>query len=230
MMNQGAKKVNLEMFYPLRGLITGVRFKDQTKAKITLVDIYLYHGYHQLYNVPVATRAFNKDNGEEDTPEKGNIVLVGFVDGREDDPIVIGFFPSPENEIQANKVESPRYYKKRNGIHETWDKEGNKAVHVAKDDSLNIVGDKNEDVTGDNIETVGGNKTETVIGTRTVKSTGAGKLESEAKNEIIGGAGVDVDGGSGSSDASGCVNLKSICPFIGSFHIDGSTNVKVTKG
>lgn len=244
--NQGAKQVNLSMFYPLRGVVTGVRFKDTTKAKQTLVDIYLYHGYHQLYNVPIGTQAINKSNGEEDTPEKGNIVLVSFVGGREDDPIVICFIPSPDNEIQATSAESPRYYRKRNGTHETWDKDGNRTTHVAKDDSLNVEGKKIENITGDNTETVGGkksetidgnnteivkgNKIETVTGTRTVKSTGAGKLESVEKNEIIGGDGVDIDGGSGSSDLAGCVNMKSICPFIGSFHIDGSSNVKVTKG
>jgi hypothetical protein len=78
--------------FPLRGIIAGVRFKDdgQNRTGQTLVDISLLDGYPALYNVPLLYHYINKDNGEEWTPEVGAIVLVQFIAGNFRLPVVTG--------------------------------------------------------------------------------------------------------------------------------------------
>ena len=175
------------MFYPVRGKIVnnGVSNKDSAhnKGDHTWITVELYDETHtQLQHVPILSSKINKDNGEEWTPESGDNVLVSFIDGNFYDPIVVGYLPPAGNSIQATAAESPRYYKKRNGTWEEWDKDGNRTIHVAADDKLTVVGDGTVDI--------GGALNITVVGDATIKAANA-TVEATAKATVK-GADVDV--------------------------------------
>ena len=155
-----------QMFYPLRGKVVenGVMLKDSdaNDAKQTVLSIKLYDElYSVISNVPIAPSAkMNKDNGEACTPETGDNVLVSFVGGYFDDPIVTSFLPAADNTIQSDKNDTPRYYRKYRGTSEKIDKDGNRTVYVAAGDTLEVVG------AGE--VTIGGALTVTVTGAVTL--------------------------------------------------------------
>lgn len=157
-----------ECFYTLRGVIqpNGVLFKDAplNKTGQTLVSISLLGGYPDIYRVPLACSKANPDNGEEWTPEPGDQVLVQFINGSFHAPVVTGFLYQPDNNLQANAAEAPRYHRRRNGTDEKIEKDGTRRVYVAKDDVL--------EVAGDGTITVHGNVTVHVFGTATVNVDG----------------------------------------------------------
>lgn len=134
-----------ECFYTLRGIIqpNGVLFKDAplNKTGQTLVDISLLGGYPDIYRVPLACSKANPDNGEEWTPEPGDMVLVQFINGSFHAPVVTGFLYQPGNNLQANADEAPRLHRRRNGVDEVITKTGSRVVHIAEHDNLTVVGD-----------------------------------------------------------------------------------------
>lgn len=92
---------------------------------------------------------------------------------------------------------------------------GNSLYNVDGKDGIIVGGDRSEDITGTETRKVGGDVTETLSGKLTVTVTG--KISVKGTN-------IDLDGGTGG--VTGIVNMQSICPFLGSPHPDGSTNVK----
>lgn len=157
-----------ECFYTLRGVIqpNGVLFKDAplNKTGQTLVNISLLGGYPDIYRVPLACSKANPNNGEEWTPEPGDMVLVQFINGSFHAPVVTGFLYQPGNNLQANAAEAPRLHRRRNGTDEKIEKDGTRRVYVAKDDILEVV--------GNGVVTVHGNVTVHVYGTATVNVDG----------------------------------------------------------
>ncbi len=133
-----------ECFYTLRGVIQehGILYKDAplNKTGQTLVNISLLGGYPDIFRVPLACSKCNPDNGEEWTPEPGDMVLVQFINGNFNEPIVTGFLYPPTNSLQAVSTEAPRYHRKRNGTWERIEKNGVRRVYVAADDILEVVG------------------------------------------------------------------------------------------
>jgi phage baseplate assembly protein gpV len=134
-----------ECFYTLRGVIqpNGVLFKDAplNKTGQTLVNISLLGGYPDIYRVPLACSKANPNNGEEWTPEPGDMVLVQFINGSFHAPVITGFLYQPGNNHHANAAEAPRYHRRRNGTDEKIEKNGTRSVYVAADDILEVVGD-----------------------------------------------------------------------------------------
>lgn len=157
-----------ECFYTLRGVIqpNGVLFKDAplNKTGQTLVNISLLGGYPDIYRVPLACSKANADNGEEWTPEPGDQVLVQFINGSFHAPVVTGFLYQPDNNLQANAAEAPRYHRRRNGTDEVITKTGTRIVHIAEHDNLNVV--------GNGTVTIHGNASVHVYGTATVNVDG----------------------------------------------------------
>lgn len=117
----------------------GVIFQEQNGAKQTLVDLYMYDLLPVLYGVPVASAKINKTDGESCDPEPGDLVVVAFF-GSLHDPIVIGFIPPANNDIQGNAAETPRRYWKRSGTWQKIGKDGTRTIHVAADDHLEVIG------------------------------------------------------------------------------------------
>lgn len=212
----------LQVPYPLRGIITSVQYKDTGSFKQTTANIRLLGGYsNALENVPFCSAKYNGQNegtGEEWTPEPGDNVVVQFLNGRWNDPIITGMLPNPESPIQATSSDAPigqrRYHRKCNKTDLVIDKDGNRIEYVAKNETVVIQGHETLTVqTGDiTVNVVAGKCTVYVKGKTTWKSDGT----------------IDHDGGS--SDMSGIVNRDCICAFTGLPHIDYSANVRASKG
>lgn len=95
---------------------------------------------------------------------------------------------------------------------------GNALYAVDGKDGIVVGGDRSEDISGTETRKVGGDVSETLSGKLTVTVTG----KVEVKGTII-----ELDGGTAAP--VGIINMLSICPFIGSPHLDGSINVKCSK-
>ncbi|MCK5607601.1 hypothetical protein KAR91_37300 [Candidatus Pacearchaeota archaeon] len=237
-----------QMFYPLRGKIVenGVMLKDSdaNDAKQTVLSIKLYDElFSVIHNVPLAPSAkTNKDNGEACTPETGDNVLVFFVGGDFSDPIVTSFLPAADNTIQADAAEAPRSYRKFRDTTEKIDKDGNRFVHVAAGDTLNVVGDGAVTIGGALSVTVTGDTTLTVEGALTANVTGNASLTTEGNlsadvtgtadivaegKATVQGNQVDIIGADGAL-VKGIITEESVCPYTGSGHVNPSTTVKCT--
>lgn len=162
------QRTERQMFFPLRARIIGVSFKDANAGKRTYVDLYLYGGWPHLRGVPLLHEKIGPHDGDDWTPEEGNEVAVSFFGGNINDPVVIGFLPPPDNEIEASRAEAPRHHRKRNGTTETIKKDGTRQVYVAADDSLEVVGDGTVHIHGDATVQVDGKADITVTGDTTL--------------------------------------------------------------
>lgn len=160
------------LFFPVLGRIEAVRCADTNKMAQTQVDVLLYGQRAFLYSVPLLHAKINAANGEDWTPEKGDLVVVVFLEGDRRRPIVIGYLPHPENTVESSSGQAPRYHRVRGETYETWDKDGNRTLHVGADDTVVVEGDGAVTVRGNLSITVEGDATVAVGGTTTVNSTG----------------------------------------------------------
>ena len=206
--------------YPLRGSVTAVYYQDDPKNKTaqTLVDIELLGGYSKLLGVPVLAPKVNRANGEEWTPDPGDIVVVQFVAGRWGDPIVTGYCHLPSNEIQARRANVPpgkrRYHRRCNQTDLVIDKDGNRTEYVEGDETVVIKG--NESVT---VQT-GDITIDVVQGKCTVHIRGKTAWTSEGT--------IDLDGAGGGA-VKGVVQGDCICALTGKPHIMVSASVKASE-
>ncbi|KAA0888775.1 hypothetical protein [Oryzomonas rubra] len=198
----------------LRGTImpNGVLFKDDAKntTGITLVNVSLMGGYPDIYGVPVAHTKINYQTGEEWSPDPGDVVLVSFINGNFWEPVVIGYLPLPQNQIEGKRSDVPagkrRYHFKCNKTDITVDKDGNRDTSVQGHDSLTIQ-------TGDyTVNVVAGKCTVNVKGKTVWTSDGT----------------VEIDG-SGSGAVAGVVQGDCLCAYTGKKHPMVSSTVKVSK-
>jgi hypothetical protein len=191
----------------LRGLIlpNGVRYKDQTGAKQTVVDIYLFDYYPDLFNVPLMRTKINMENGEEWSPEPGDLVAVTFLGGDFGDPLVMGCLAPAGNSIDATTEEAPRSHRKRNGTWERVEKDGTRRVHVAMSELM--------EVTQDLLVSI-------INGITKIISKGKITLQSEGT--------VQIDG-IGNEEVKGIVQGDSICAYTGKPHPHISASVTGSK-
>ena len=209
---------HMEMKYPLRGVVGKVRFKDDPMNKTgqTVLDISLYDGYPAVYNVPVTYPFINKENGDDETPAVGCLVLVQFIAGRFDLPVVTGYLAPPNTAegVLAKTADAPRSRRTRNGTYEQIGKDGSRILNVAKDDNVTITGSGTITVANGNltINVTKGNVTLTSKGKTTVKGSGT--------VEIIGS-----DGGT----PLGVVTGGCMCVYTGKPHPVVSTTVKASS-
>ena len=223
-----AENAEWRMFYPVRAVIEGVRFVDQTEMKRTVVDCYVLDRTGRktergmIYNVPISYGKINADNGDEETPEKGDLVLIQFVNGNVRDPVVTHWLGPPNNSVQATSDQAPRRHRRRNGYDEVIDKGGNRIAYTPQDEEVTVDGQRvtviegNEDVTitsGDLLITVSAGKC-------TVNIAGKTAWTSEGT--------IELDGGSGSP--KGVVQGDCVCPLVRGGHIMRSSDVKATLG
>lgn len=241
-----------KFYRTLKGVILSVHLRDTTQAQQTLVDISLYGGYPNLAKVPVMTTKFNQGNGEEWTPEAGDIVLVTFINGEWIEPVVIGQIHLPqsgETAIQADSVSVPfkkrRYHRRCNKTDLVVDKDGNRIEYVEGYEDAHIhlnetrLIDQNRDthVVVDETLTIDGKRTTIIEGNEslTVNSgditievaSGKCTVHVAGKTAWTSDGTIELDGGSGA--VKGLVQGDCICPFIKKPHIHISATVKGSK-
>lgn len=159
--------------YRGRVMKNGVRYTDTSDAKQILVDLYMYDLMPPLYGVPLLSQKINKTNGESEDPEAGDLVAVGFFAGNLRDPVVVGFLPPAENEIQSAAADAPRYHRRRNGTDLKVEKDGTRREYVAKDRITEVAEDDELTVVGNGTVTIGGNLTVIIQGDASVTVQGA---------------------------------------------------------
>lgn len=214
----------------LKGVILSVNWRDLNQSQQTLVDIALYGGYPNIYNVPVSAEKFNQGNGEEWTPEPGDMVLVTFIDGNWSEPIVLRQLHLPQEDsgiaIQADARTVPsgkrRYHLRCNKTDIVIDKDGNRTTSVEVDETLTVKGKRTTTITGNESVTVNtGDITITATaGKCTVTIKGKTAWRSDGTIELDGTAGTGV---------KGVVQGDCICALTGKPHIHISASVKGSK-
>lgn len=242
--SQAPTLAQLRMYAPMRAIIVpgGVNFKDRVGQKRTVVDVCLISNIHHgqaigrtLYKVPLLYTKINRENGEEWTPEEGDMVLVSFVDGNLNDPIVIGYIAPPDSTILAKDDEAPRYHRHRSGTDEVIDKDGNLDTYVngnesreIKDDlTTEIGGNESRDVGGNRVTVIEGNESLTVnSGNVTINVSGGNATVSINGKTSWSSSGIDLDGGGGS--VKGVVQGNCICAYTGRPHGMVSGTVKAS--
>jgi hypothetical protein len=220
----------------LKGVIqpNGVLTRDnqQNNAGVTMVNITLYGGYPNITNVPIMAKKFNKENGEEMTPDPGDLVLVQFINGNFWEPVVMGFLPLPENEIEATTEEAPpgkrRYHLRCNKTDVAIDKDGNRTTTVTGNDTKHTIIDEALTVDGKRTTIIEGHDATTVTSGDLTISVSAGKctVHIAGKTAWTSDAGIDLDGGSGSP--AGVVQGKCTCAYTGAPHPHISATVKAS--
>jgi uncharacterized protein involved in type VI secretion and phage assembly len=168
------------------------------------VNIALGGGYPNISNVPLMTQKVNKENGEEWTPDPGDIVLVQFINGNFWEPVVVGYLPLPGNEVQATSAQAPpgkrRYHLRCNKTDVVIDKDGNRDTTVTGKDTRQVTVDEALTVAGKRTTIIEGNDT-TTINTGDISITvSAGKctVHIAGKTAWTSDGTIELDGGSGS--------------------------------
>lgn len=152
-LNKGVEEARYQATFPVRGTILETRYASVGGIRRTLVDCYVadrvdatMHEY--LIGVPLLYTKMNKHNGEEWTPEKGDMVAIGFFNGNRRDPFVMGYLGGADTDIYTPTDITPRYYRKRSGTIEQVDQDGNRYTYIFKDDTLVVEGIQNIHIKG----------------------------------------------------------------------------------
>lgn len=199
-------------------LPNGISYKDNNGAKQTLVDLYMYDLLPVLNGVPLMAQKINKNTGNYEDPEPDDLVVVAFF-GDIRNPIILGFLPSADNEIQSAATEAPRSHRKRNGTWETIDKVGNLIRKV--------VGYVSDTIDGNRTTIIEGNEETTVTSGDLTITVSAGKCTVDIAGKTAWtSAGIDLIGGPGA--AGGGVQSECICSFTRKPHAMVSSTVKFT--
>jgi phage gp45-like len=136
-----------------RGSVVKGSIKTTIDKKQILADVYLYENLPPLFGVPVMSSKANFTNGEWHDLEDGDLVVVQFLSGNPSDPVIIGTLPIAGNDMQTeNKADLPRYHLHHQGTDILIDKDGNRIITVAGNETLTIKGDGKVVVTEGNLE------------------------------------------------------------------------------
>jgi hypothetical protein len=159
------------LFGIYRGVVVPGSIKTTSDRRQVLCDVYLYESMPPLFGVPVMSSKGNSKNGMWHDLEDNDLVVVQFLSGNPSDPVIIGSLPVADNELQTGqKSDAPRYHLHHQGTDILIDKDGNRTITIAKDDTLIIKGAGKAIITGNVTVEVGGNATITVAGDTAVKS------------------------------------------------------------
>jgi len=226
--NKAVKAVNFSADSLVRGVVLkdGIKHADAGGWRRTQVDIGLFgrnvgklHEY--LMGVPLLYGKINKDNGEEWTPEEGDIVAIDFFNKDRNDPVVVGYLGPADSAIYTPAAKRTRSYRKRSGTSEEIDKDGNRTTVVAVDEHTTVAGKRttiiegNEDITitsGDLTITASAGKCTVTIAGKTAWTS----------------AGIDLDGAAGGG-VKGGVQGDCLCPYTKQPHAMVSATVKLSK-
>lgn len=218
---------NMQMFpFPLTGIISAIKFTDaiNNTTQQTLVDINLHQGYGALIDVPLSAGKANGHSGEEWTPDMGDMVIVQFIGGRWTKPLVTGYCNTPNNKLQAKKIDVPansrRYHFRCNRADLKIDKDGNRITYIDENEILEVSKKASLTVlTDDYVITIEKGKLEinvqendaniTIKGNTSILTEGDTKIETKGISEII-------TTGNASITTQGVLNLeaKSDCNII----------------
>lgn len=141
-----------EPYAPKRGKIKNVYAADHpmNRSGIPLADVELadYAGF--LHKVPLCLGTkISATNGQEQTAEVGDYVLVQFVDGIRNDPVITGFLPPYLGGVAlATTADAPRRHWAHQGTYETIDKAGNRTLHVDGYENIHVTGDSTIQIDG----------------------------------------------------------------------------------
>jgi hypothetical protein len=215
-MNPAQQAAERQVFYPMRGIIRGnPKYRDTANGKRTEVDVLLLdrtgmsgQDYEEklLIGVPLCYQKMNKENGEEWTPENGDLVKVSFFNGNLRDPVIDGYLGPFEGTVMGSSSDPhPQSYRKRSGTSEHIDKDGNRTTIVKKHETVTVQ-------TGDFTVTV-------IQGKCTVSIKGKTTWTSENTIDLIG-----IEDGV----VKGCRQGDSICAYTGRPVPHVSATVKAT--
>jgi hypothetical protein len=148
-----------------RGTVVTGSISTTADKKQTLVDVYLYENMPPLFGVPIMSGKANFTNGEWHDLEDGDLVVVQFLSGNPSDPLIVGTLPVSSNDLQTKlKADLPRYHLHHQGTDILIDKDGNRTVTVAADDTLTVKGNGKVVVEGAlQIEVKTGNAAITIV-------------------------------------------------------------------
>ena len=211
--NPAIQEAERSMHYPMRGIIEAVRFRETARGKTTVVDVVLLDRTGQsspdyrgklLTHVPLCYPKMNAENGEEWTPEKGDLVKISFFNGSLRDPVVDGYLGPYEGPTMAAASDPhPQSFRRRSGTSERIDRDGNRITIIKGHENVTVQ-------TGDITVAV-------VQGKCTVTVKGKTSWTSEGTIEHIGKAG---------GVAKGNVQADCICPYTRKIHPMVSATVK----
>lgn len=122
-----------------------------------------------------------------------------------------GFTDKTGNYWYVDKATGDVMFNHKSGTQIRIDNSGNVTINVVQNESI----------------TINANKTETISGNLSIIVNGNTDINVTGKTTIISDGTVDIDGGSG--NLGGVVNSLCLCPFLGSPHVEFSSNVKVSK-
>jgi hypothetical protein len=232
-----------EMFYPMRGIVKAIRFRNTARGKRTTVDVVLLdktgqttQGYQEkiLTHVPLKYEKMNARNGSEWTPEDGDLVVVEFFDGNLRDPFVSGYLGPYDGEpMDAGSDPHPQAYRIHAGTYERIDREGNRETRVSRDEDINVDRNRNVVIAGNEHFNVVGERTTIISGAETLTvtsgdvtievSVGKATVTIAGKTAWTSGAGIDLIGVNGGTP-KGCRQGDSICAYTGAPvpHVSGT--------
>lgn len=227
--NPAITEVARSMTYPMRGIVKTVRYQNTSRGKRTSVDLVVLDMTGQstpdyqeaaLTHVPLLYQKMNAQNGEEWSPEKGDLVAIGFFNADISDPFVMGYLGPYQGEVMDPGTDPhPQSFRKRSGSWERIDNVGNRQTEIAGNESQDVKGQRTTVIEGTEAITVtSGDVTIAVVaGKCTVTVKGKTSWTSEGGIDHIGKAG---------GTAKGNVQGDCICAFTRKPHPMVSATVK----
>lgn len=226
--NPGITQAERSMTYPMRGIIQSVRYRNTARGKRTAVDILLLDRTGQsspeskkrlLTHVPLLYPKMNDQNGEEWTPETGDLVAIGFFNANLRDPFVMGYLGTYDGDTMDDGSDPhPQSYRRRSGTWERIDKDGNRETEIAVDEDINIKGKRTTIIEGHETVTITSGDISVSV------SSGKCTVQIAGKTAWTSNGGIDLDGGPG--DPQGNVQGDCICAFTGKPHPMRSQTVR----
>lgn len=142
----------------------------------------------ELHDVPISLPSAGHESGDFSYPENGAHVIVGFIDGSPNNPVIQGILPHGRSLPALKRGEKRRQHS--TGNYDGFDSDGNAYRHSTRDiteDSLKriITALENLETYTQSIREVEANDTVTVGGTLYVKAMGAARYHSGGRTELI---------------------------------------------
>jgi len=160
----------------------------------------------------------------------GAIVLVQFIDGNFNNPVVLGYLSPPDSAVLPDGAEFTRSHRTRNGTWETIDKDGNRITTVEKNETRHVKIDETLTIDGKRTTIIEGNETVTInSGDISITAT-AGKCTVNIKGKTAWRSDetIELDGTAGTG-VKGIVQGDCICPITRLPHVNISASVKGSK-
>jgi Type VI secretion system/phage-baseplate injector OB domain len=142
----------------------------------------------ELHDVPMSLPSAGHESGDFAYPEDGAHVVVGFIDGSPNNPVIQGVLPHGRSLPELKRGEKRRQHSA--GNYDGFDADGNAVKHTAgtsTEDSLKriITALENLETYTQSLRNVEADDTETVGGIKAIKAMGGAKYHSGGKTEML---------------------------------------------